>query len=95
MTKKFEGPIVLDGNTPKMPTCETIPVKQEWNHFCIWEFNGKRYRPLTQKAEDNLMDIVKKLEANGFKAATKDGKRKPTSIKYAITTTGVEDFRYI
>lgn len=95
MTTKFIGEIALENNVPKMPTSTDIPPKQEWNHFAIWEFNGRRYQPVTMKAEASLQDAIKKLEAAGFHAATKDGKRKPTSIRYAIQTTGVEPFRFI
>ena len=95
MTIKYEGEIkYLDGKVI-MPTNTTIPPKQEWNKHAIFQFNGKCYNALTQRAIDNVSDIVKQIEATGKTKATKPFKRKPTSIKYAIMTTGVEPFEYI
>ena len=95
MTHKYSGKITFDGNKITMPSCTDIPPKTQWFNASIWQFNGKAYKPLTQQAIDNLEDIVKQVEATGKTKATKDGKRKPTSIKYAILTTGVEPFEVI
>lgn len=96
MTHKFVGQFAFKNDAivkeeAKMP----IPPKQEWNAYSIWQFNGKRYQPVTQKAVDGLEALVKQIQNAGFKSATKDGKRKPSSIKYAICTYGVEDFRLL
>lgn len=98
MTKRFVGNITVTGTDTikvEMPSCTDIPAKTEWHSAAIWQFNGKRYTPLTQKAEDNLVQVVKDIEALGKTKATKDGKLKPTSIRYGILTTGVEPFYYI
>ena len=95
MTTKYSGKIIFDGSKVTMPTSTDIPPKTEWFNASIWQFNGRAYKPLTQKAIDNLEDVVKQVEATGKTQATKDGKRKPTSIKYAILTTGVEPFEFI
>ena len=95
MTTKFVGEIKFDNGKIIMPSNKDIPPKKEWNHYAIFQFNGKRYNPLTQKAEDNIDAIVRQIEATGKTKSTKEGKRKPTSIKYAILTTGVEDFIFI
>lgn len=101
MTQKFCGDLkvlVDDGNDIHIafPIDNTeIPVKQEWSKHAIWQFNGRAYKPLTQKAEDSLTAAVKKIESLGYTGATKSGRRKPTSIRYAILTTGIEPFIYI
>lgn len=95
MTQKFEGNIVFDGTKIIMPNNTNIPPKTEWFNATIWQFNGKAYKPLTQKAIDNLSTVVKQVESTGKTKATKPGKRKPTSIQYAILTTGVEPFEFI
>jgi len=92
MTQKFEGNVSLDGTTIVMPTNTDLPQKQDWHSYSIWEFNGKAWRPVTQKANENLDDIVKKLQDMGYTYAKKDGKIKPSSLRYMIKTTGVEDF---
>lgn len=103
MTQKFIGEIIVDAKAigsdvpvkVTMPSDAVIPPKQEWHKHAIWQFNGKAYKPLTKKAEDSLAFAVKNIETLGFSGATKDGKRKPTSIRYAILTTGIEPFIYI
>ena len=98
MTQKFIGPITVDtadGIKVKMPSDTAIPPKQEWSKHPIWQFNGKAYKPLTNKAEASLENAVKQIETLGFSGATKEGKRKPTSVRYAILTTGIEPFIYI
>lgn len=94
MTKKLVGEIAVEGSAVRMPTCQEIPDKKDWHCFSIFDFNGKVYKPVTQKAIDSLENAVKKLEEQGYKNATKEGKRKPTSLKYAIQTTGVEAFTF-
>lgn len=100
MTKKFVGDLKVsneaDGIHVSFPIENTtIPPKQEWSKHAIWQFNGRAYKPLTQKAEDVLTEAVEKIKTFGFSQATKEAKRKPTSIRYAILTTGVEKFTYI
>lgn len=98
MTQKFIGEIGLDtsnGIVVKMPTDTAIPPKQEWSKHAIWQFNDKAYKPLTQKAEECLATAIKTIENCGYTKATKEAKWKPTSIRYAILTTGVENFTYI
>lgn len=106
MTQKFIGEIIVNAEASNdgpsahiisvtMPSDATIPPKQEWSKHAIWQFNGRAYKPLTAKAEDSLEAAVKKVETLGFSGATKDGKRKPTSIRYAILTTGIEKFTFI
>lgn len=100
MTKKLIGEIEVSqtpdgGITVAMPTGTEIPEKKEWSKHAIWQFNGKAYKPLTQKAEDCLVAAVKDIESKGYAKATKEGKRKLTSVRYAILTTGVEPFTYI
>ena len=57
------------------------------------------YRVYVEKkptlAENILTTAVQEIQKLGFSGATKDGRRKPTSIRYAILTTGVEPFYYI
>ena len=98
MTQKFIGDITLENTDPVkviMPSDSSIPPKQEWHKHAIWQFNGKAYKPLTHKAEASLENAVKQIETLGFSRATKEGKRKPTSVRYAILTTGIEPFIYI
>lgn len=99
MTHKYIGEVkveILDSNVKAiMPSDASIPPKQEWSKHSLWEFNGKAYRPITQKAEDNLAAVVAEVEKAGFTKATKFGKRKPTSVRYAILTTGVEPFYFV
>ena len=100
MTQKFCGDLIIsiEGDTVQahFPVENTtIPPKQEWSMNAIWQFNGRAYKPLTQKAKNNLESIVKTLQKEGFTCATKSGRRKPTSLRYAILTTGVEPFIYI
>lgn len=95
MTQKFEGNIKIDGLTVSMPSNTSIPPKKEWFSYSIWEFNGKVYRPITALAVKDLENAVKTIEAQGKTKATKPGKIKPTSIEYAIRTTGVENFEFI
>lgn len=98
MTQKFIGPIDIDtlnGIKVEMPTDTAIPPKQEWSKHPIWQFNGRAYKPLTKMAEDCLEATVKRIESCGYSKATKEAKRKPTSVRYAILTTGVEPFIYI
>ena len=96
MTEKFIGEFKFENEKLLLEKSdERIPVKQEWGKHCIWEFNGKRYRPVTQKAVDSLAGIVKTLESSGYKCAVKEAKRKPSSLKYAICTFGVEEFRFV
>ena len=98
MTQKFIGPIDVDttnGIEVKMPSDTAIPPKQEWSKHPIWQFNGKAYKPLTKKAEECLTATIKRIESCGYTKATKEDKWKPTSIRYAILTTGVEPFIYI
>ena len=100
MTQKYNGDIAVsneaDGIHVTFPVENTdIPPKQEWSKHAIWQFNGRAYKPLTQKAEDALTAAVKKIESFGYTKATKEAKWKPTSIRYAILTTGVEPFVYI
>lgn len=95
MTQKFEGNIQFDGTKTIMPTAPVTTPKREWFKASIWQFNGKAYKPLTQTAIDNLADVVKQIEATGKTKATKPGKLKPTSIQYAVLTTGVEPFEFI
>ena len=99
MTQKFIGNIkVFKGPTSleiAMPTDTSIPPKQEWSKHPIWQFNGKAYKPLTTLAELDLNSAIKQIEAEGFTRATKEGKRKPTSISYAILTTNVEPFYFV
>lgn len=100
MTQKFCGDLIvsLEGDTVQahFPVENTtIPPKQEWSKHAIWQFNGRAYKPLTQLAENNLELMVKAIEKEGYTGATKDGRRKPTSIRYALLTTGVEPFIYI
>lgn len=103
MTKKFVGHFQLatnEDNTFKdlilVRSEESLPPKQKWNEFSIYEFNGKIYRPVTKKAEDNLDELVKRLQDDyGYTKAVKDGKRKPSSIRYAIQTYGVESFHIV
>lgn len=102
MTQKFTGAIKVETNPSnpkeifvKMPSCIDIPSKTEWHSNAVWEFNGKAYKPLTTLAENILTTAVQEIQKLGFSGATKDGRRKPTSIRYAILTTGVEPFYYI
>lgn len=102
MTHKFTGAIKVEANpsnpkeiSVKMPSCTAIPPKAEWHSNAVWEFNGKAYKPLTPLAENALATAVQEIQKLGFSGATKDGRRKPTSIRYAILTTGVEPFYYI
>ena len=96
MTQKLVGEITFSAdNIPQMPTSTDVPDKKDWHLHSIFEFNGKVYKPVTQKASDSLENAVKHLQNAGFKSATKEGKRKPTSLRYAIQTTGVEDFIYL
>lgn len=98
MTQKFIGTIkVSKGSSLEilMPSDTSIPPKQEWSKHPIWQFNGKAYKPLTPLAELDLNCAIKQVEAEGFTLATKEGKRKPTSIRYAILTTNVEPFYFI
>lgn len=71
---------------------EALPPKTEWHNYSIWEFNGRRYRPVTQKAIDGLEALVKQFADLGCLKAVKPAKCKPSSVKYAICTFGVEDF---
>lgn len=102
MIHKFTGAIKVEANpsnpkeiSVKMPSCIDIPPKTEWHSNAVWEFNGKAYKPLTTLAENALAAAVQEIQKLGFSGATKDGRRKPTSIRYAILTTGVEPFYYI
>lgn len=102
MTHKFIGAIKVEANpsnpkeiSVKMPSCTAIPPKADWHSNAVWEFNGKAYKPLTPLAENALATAVQEIQKLGFSGATKDGRRKPTSIRYAILTTGVEPFYYI
>lgn len=102
MTHKFTGAIKVEADpsnpkeiSVKMPSCTAIPPKAEWHSNAVWEFNGKAYKPLTPLAENALATAVQEIQKLGFSGATKDGRRKPTSIRYAILTTGVEPFYYI
>jgi len=103
MTSKFVGHFQLasadEANTSKqlvkVEGIEKLPPKTEWHNYSIWEFNGKRYRPVTQKAIDGLENLVKQFSDLGYTKAIKDGKRKPSSVKYAICTFGVEDFKIV
>lgn len=102
MTQKFTGAIKVEANpsnpkeiSVKMPSCTAIPPKADWHSNAVWEFNGKAYKPLTPLAENALATAVQEIQKLGFSGATKDGRRKPTSIRYAILTTGVEPFYYI
>lgn len=95
MTQKFEGSITFDGTKAVMPTNPVTTPKRDWFNATIWQFNGKAYKPLTQKANANLADIVRQIEATGKTKATKPGKLKPTSIQYAVLTTNVEPFEFI
>lgn len=99
MTQKFIGNIKVEVNGKDvkvgMPASDVIPPKQEWSKYPIWQFNGKAYKPLTAPAQQDLDRAVKEIEAKGFTAATKEAKWKPTSIRYAILTTGVEPFYFI
>ena len=98
MTQKFIGPITIDtanGIKVEMPSDTAIPPKQEWSKHPIWQCNGKAYMPLTKLAENQLADAIKTIESCGYTKATKEAKWKPTSIRYAILTTGVENFTYI
>lgn len=102
MTHKFTGAIKVEANpsnpkeiSVKMPSCTAIPPKADWHSNAVWEFNGKAYKPLTPLAENALATAVQEIQKLGFSGATKDGRRKPTSIRYAILTTGVEPFYYI
>ena len=100
MTSKFVGDIIVsksgDGvNVAFNATSQGIPPKQEWHKHQIWQFNGKAYKPLTQKAEDSLDQAIRQIESFGYSKATKEARRKPTSIRYAVLTTGVEPFIYI
>jgi len=96
MTSKFIGKFTFDaGQISKVVETETIPEKKLWNNYSIWEFNGKRYRPVTKNATEDLESLVKEIQNAGYTAARKQGKIKPSSIKYAICTTGVEDFKLV
>lgn len=95
MTTKFEGNIIFDGTKTIMPSAPVTTPKRDWFNASIWQFNGKAYKPLTQRAANNLRDIVAQIEATGKTKATKPGKLKPTSIQYAVLTTGVEPFEFI
>ena len=98
MTKKFVGHFQLatnEDNTFKdlvlMRSAEKLPPKEKWNEFSIYEFNGKIYKPVTKKAKENLDELVKRFQDDyGYTKAIKDGKHKPSSIRYAIQTYGVE-----
>lgn len=96
MTRKFVGSFSFDGASVQKHEAEgALPDKQRWHEFEIWEFNGKRYRPVSEKAAAGLEALVKELEAAGFKGASKVSKRKLSSLKYAICTLGVEDFELV
>lgn len=101
MTKKFVGDLKVSVDSSNnvhitFPVDNVeIPPKQEWSKHAIWQFNGRAYKPLTQKAEDALSEAVEKIKSFGFTKATKETKRKPTSVRYAVLTTGIEPFIYI
>ena len=97
MTERFVGYFKID-NSPKkinlVKVANTLPPKEQWHSYSIWEFNGKRYRPITQNAINDLDNLVKEIEKSGYTCAVKNAKRKPSSIKYAICTYGIEDFKF-
>lgn len=103
MTEKFVGHFQLASNPDNsfknlvlVRGLEKMPPKEKWNEFSIYEFNGKIYKPVTKKAEDNLDNLVKQFQTDyGCTKAVKEGKRKPSSIKYAIQTYGVEPFHIV
>lgn len=95
MTIRYVGEIQYADGKVIMPTETKLPPKQQWASYAIYVFNGKRYNTVTQKAEDNLNATIKKIEAEGKTKAVKDGKIKPSSIRYGILTTGVEPFTFV
>ena len=95
MTIKYVGEISYVDGKVVMPTSTDVPDKKLWNNYSVFKFNGKRYLPMTHKAEANVNSVIKQIEAEGKKTARKEGKIKPSSIRYGILTTGIEDFIYV
>lgn len=95
MTIRYVGEIQYSDGKITMPNNTDLPPKQQWANYPIFVFNGKRYNTVNQKAEDNLAAVINQIQAEGKTSARKEGKLKPSSIRYGILTTGVEPFTFV
>lgn len=95
MTIRYVGEIQYADGKITMPSDTNLPPKQQWSNYPIFVFNGKRYNAVNQKAEDSLAKVITKIQSEGKTKAVKEGKIKPSSIRYGILTTGIEPFTFV